>query len=434
MTNWPPVGSFYGKKPTRKEERPPMTDLRMALEELLGKWELDQDVDLLREGLEALVKSLMEVEVEEKLRAKRYERTPTRKTCRNGYRPRRWDTRVGTIQLRIPKLRKGSYFPSFLEPRRRAERALLSVVQEAYVQGVSTRKVDRLVRSLGMEGISKSEVSRICRELDEVVERFRNRPLSGEYPYVWLDAKVVKLREDGRVVPMALVVAIGVRRSGEREVLGLDLGASESHGFWLRFLRGLVRRGLRGVKLVISDAHEGLKQAIEKVMAGASWQRCRVHFMRDLLSDVPRGYREEVAAWVRTIFSQPDQKEAKKQLQLVASFLKGRFPRVAELLLEAEEDILAHMTFPRAHWRRISSTNPLERLLREIGRRCDVVGIFPNRKAALRLVGAVVAEQQEEWEVGRRYFSEESMSLIEGRRGKGETPQAEELAQEVAIG
>ncbi|MBC7099824.1 IS256 family transposase, partial [Candidatus Bipolaricaulota bacterium] len=273
-----------------------MADLRMALEELLRKWQARPDTDSLREGLEVLAKALMELEVEKKTGAARYRRTKERKNYRNGYRKRRWDTRVGTIHLRIPRLRKGSYFPSFLEPRRRAERALLSVVQEAYVQGVSTRKVDELMQSLGLEGISKSEVSRVCQELDKAVERFRSRPLVSEYPYVWLDAKVVKVREDGRVVSMAAVVAIGVRKTGEREVLGFDVGACESHSFWLRFLRGLVSRGLKGVRLVISDAHEGLKQAIGQVLAGASWQRCRVHFMRDLLSEVPKGSREEVAA------------------------------------------------------------------------------------------------------------------------------------------
>jgi transposase-like protein len=409
-----------------------MADLRMALMELLSKYQGDPEVDALREGLKLLTEALMELEVGEKTGAERYQRTPTRKTYRNGYRKRRWDTRVGTIRLRIPKLRKGSYFPSFLEPRRRAERALLSVVQEAYVQGVSTRKVEDLVQSLGLEGISKSQVSRVCKELDETMERFRSRPLTSEYPYVWLDAKVVKVREDGRVVSMAQVVAIGVRKTGEREVLGFDVGACESHAFWVRFLRGLVARGLKGVKLVISDAHEGLKQAVAEVMAGASWQRCRVHFMRDLLADVPKGSREEVAAWVRTIFSQPDQKAAKRQLRSVAAFLEARFPEAAKLLLEAEEDILAYITFPRGHWRRIHSTNPLERLLREVGRRCDVVGIFPNRRAALRLIGAVLAEQQDEWEVGRRYFSLASMAAL--YEEQGEESLQEKLAEEVPIG
>jgi len=408
-----------------------MADLRMALKELLDKYQ--ENGDALREGLRLLAEALMELEVKEKTGAERYERSPFRKTHRNGYRLRRWDTRVGTIRLRIPKLRKGTYFPSFLEPRKRAERALLSVVQEAYVQGVSTRKVDELVKSLGLEGISKSEVSRVCQKLDEAMEEFRNRPLSSEYPYVWLDAKVVKVREDGRVVSMAVVVAIGVRATGEREVLGFDVGACESHAFWVRFLRGLVRRGLRGVKLVISDAHEGLKRAIEQVLTGASWQRCRVHFMRDLLSDVPKGSREEVAAWVRTIFSQPDQEAARKQLEVVTRFLEGRFPQVAESLREAEEEILSYMTFPRSHWKRIHSTNPLERVLREVGRRCDVVGIFPNRKAALRLVGAVLEEQQDEWEVGRRYFSPASMEALY-QSEQSEVRAQVELTEEVAVG
>lgn len=264
-----------------------------------------------------------------------------------------------------------------------------------------------------------------------MVERFRNRALVLEYPYVWLDAKVVKVREDGRVVSMVAMVAIGVRKTGEREVLGFDVGACESHSFWLRFLRGLVGRGLKGVKLVISDAHEGLKQAIGQVLAGAGWQRCRVHFMRDLLSQVPKGSREEVAAWMRTLFSQPDQREAKKQLRMVADLFQRRFPKVAELLLEAEEELLFYMAFPRGHWRRIHFTNPLERWLREAGRRCDVVGLFPHRRAALRLIGTVLIEHQGEWETGRRRFSAESLTVL--YEGQEENPQ-EELAQEVAVG
>lgn len=404
-----------------------MTDLRMALLELLSKYKDAGQLDALREGVKLLAQALMELEVSEKIGAERYQRTKERKTYRNGYRRRRWDTRVGTIMLRVPKLRKGSYFPSLLEPRRRTERALLSVVQEAYVQGVSTRKVDALVRSLGMEGISKSEVSRICKELDEALERFRSRPLTSEYPYVWVDAKLVKVRVDGRVVLMAAVVAIGVRATGERDVLGFDVGAAESYEFWLEFLRSLVARGLCGVKLVISDAHEGLKRALGEVLAGASWQRCRVHFMRNLVSRVPKHAQAEVTAWVRTIFAQPDQGMARKQLELVAAHLEKRFPKVAGYLREAGEDVLSYMAFPPGHWRRIHSTNPLERLLRELGRRCDVVGIFPNSQAALRLIGAVLEEQQDEWEAGRRYFSQASMAALYGIRNGQETSPEEVL-------
>jgi len=355
----------------------------------------------------------MELEVSELVGAQRYERTETRKTYRNGYRSRPWDTRVGTIELRIPKLRQGSYFPSLLEPRRRAERALVAVVQEAYVQGVSTRKVDDLVRALGLDGISKSEVSRLCAELDEQMERFRNRPLESEYPYLWLDAKPIKVRQDHRVVNMAAVIAVGVTRTGQREVLGFDVGAAETYEFWLAFLRSLVARGLKGVRLVISDAHEGLKRAISEVLAGASWQRCRVHFMRNLLARVPKHAQPMVAALVRTIFAQPDLASAREQLEHVAANLDRRFPQAAALLRDAMEDVLAYMAFPAEHWRRIHSTNVLERLNRELARRCDVVGIFPNMAAAIRLLGALLEEQQDEWLVSRRYFSLESMAKID---------------------
>jgi len=403
-----------GRKTARREVRSPVTaDFRMALLELLRKHQGEPEADALREGLRWLAQQLMELEVSELVGAQRYERTETRKTYRNGYRSRPWDTRVGTIELRIPKLRQGSYFPSLLEPRRRAERALVAVVQEAYVQGVSTRKVDDLVRALGLDGISKSEVSRLCAELDEQMERFRNRPLEGEYPYVWLDAKPIKVRQDHRVVNMAAVIAVGVKRTGEREVLGFDVGAAETYEFWLAFLRSLVARGLKGVRLVISDAHEGLKRAISEVLAGASWQRCRVHFMRNLLARVPKHAQPMVAALVRTIFAQPDLAPAREQLEHVAANLDRRFPQAAALLRDAMEDVLAYMSFPAEHWRRIHSTNVLERLNRELARRCDVVGIFPNVAAALRLLGALLEEQQDEWLVSRRYFSLESMAKID---------------------
>jgi putative transposase len=385
---------------------------RTSLLDLLHNTSAKGDVDFLREGMKVLAQAIMELEVRQKTGAGRHQRTPGRLTSRNGYRVREWDTRVGTIDLPIPKLRQGSYFPSLLEPRRRAEHALLAVIQEAYVQGVSTRKVDALIQSLGVQGVSKSEVSRICSELDEKVAAFRNRPLEASYPYLWLDATFPKVREDGRVLSMALVVAIGVRETGEREVLGLDLGPAEDGVFWLGFLRSLVARGLTGVRLVISDAHEGLRKAIPAVMAGASWQRCTVHFQRNMLSHTPKAAQHLVGALVKGIFTQPNEELARKHLREAVTSLESKFPRPAALLEEAEADILAYMAFPREHWRQIHSTNPLERLNKEIKRRIDVVGIFPNRASVIRLVGAVLAEQNDEWAAGRRYFSLESMNKI----------------------
>lgn len=366
---------------------------RMSLLDLIHKSGVKGDFDFLREGLRVLAQAIMEIEVAQKTGADLHERSANRITYRNGYRERLWDTRAGTIQLQIPKLRQGSYFPSLLEPRRKAEKALVSVLQEAYVLGVSTRKVDDLVKSLGMSGVSKSEVSRVCADLDEVVAAFRNRPLEGVYPYLWLDATYLKVRENGRVLNMAMVIAVGVRETGEREVLGHDLGPAEDGAFWLTFLRSLVARGLRGVQLVISDAHEGLQQAITAALASASWQRCRVHFLRNALSLVPKGAQPMVAGVIRTVFSQPDLATARDQLTKAVDTLQGRYPRVADLLEQAAEDVLAHMAFPSEHRRQIHSTNPLERLNKEIKRRTDVVGIFPNREAALRLVGAILAEQ-----------------------------------------
>ncbi|WP_243015120.1 IS256 family transposase [Brevibacillus borstelensis] len=389
---------------------------KFTLLELIRKVGLEGDVDFLREGLKVLAEAVMDVEVSQQIGAERFERTENRKNYRNGYRNREWDTRVGTIDLQIPKLRKGSYFPSLLEPRRRAEKALLSVVQEAYVHGVSTRKVDELVESLGIGGMSKSEVSRICKELDDVVQAFKNRPLEGEFPYIWLDATFPKVREGGRVQTMAFVIAIGVKSTGEREVLGFDLGTSEDGSFWLTFLRSLVARGLRGVKLAISDAHEGLRAAIETVLVGSTWQRCRVHVMRNVLSQVPKASQAMVSSIVRTIFAQPTQEAAKQQLSLVVQQLEGRFPKAMGVLKRAEEDVLAYMGFPREHWKQICSRNPLERLNREIRRRMEVVGIFPNRDAVIRLVGAILQEQHEEWMVGRRYFSRESMAKLTGEQ------------------
>lgn len=388
--------------------------LRMALDELLRKAQGDEDVDFLRDGVRALSQALLELEVSQHLGAERYERTPGRAGQRNGYRPRQWDTRVGTIDLQIPRVRDGGFFPSLLEPRRRAERALVAVVQEAYIQGVSTRRVDDLVQVLGLRGISKSQVSRLCQELDSEVERFRTRRLEGRYPYLWLDATFVKVRDQGRVVSMAIVIAIGVRESGERVVLGLDVGPSEDGAFWLQFLRSLVARGLSGVQLVTSDAHAGLQGAIAAVLHGAGWQRCRVHFVRNALALVPKSAAQMVAATIRTVFVQPDPASARNQWQRVAEGFRPRFPRLASLLDAAETEVLTYLTFPPEHWRQIWSTNPLERLNKEIKRRTDVVGIFPNAAAVIRLVGTILAEQHDEWQVSRRYFSVESLAQVVG--------------------
>jgi len=386
-------------------------ELRMALADVLRKAGVE-DADFLREGLRVLAQELMDIELEQHLGAARHERTPERSGYRNGTRERTWDTRVGTIELQVPRVRDGSFFPSLLEPRRRAERALVGVVQEAYVQGVSTRRVDDLVQALGMQGISKSQVSRLCAELDQEVERFRTRKLVGAYPYVWLDGTFVKVRENGRVVSQAIIIAIGVTSTGEREVLGLDVGPTESGAFWLAFLRSLVARGLTGVKLVVSDAHAGLKAAIASVLQGAAWQRCRVHFVRDALAIVPKSAQEMVGATIRTVFVQPDAASARKTWRTVADSFRSRFPRVAQLLDEAEDEVLAYLSFPHEHWHQIWSNNPLERLNKEIKRRTDVVGIFPNPASVVRLVGAVLAEQHDEWQVARRYFSAESLAKL----------------------
>ena len=384
-------------------------DLRIALLELLRKAEVEQDVDVLREGVRVLSQALMELEVSQHVGAQRHERTAARTGQRNGYRERAWDTRAGTIDLRVPRVRDNSYFPALLEPRRRAEKALTAVVQEAYVQGVSTRRVDELVQALGMTGISKSQVSRLCQELDAEVARFRTRTLSGPYPYVWLDATFVKVREAGRVVSMAIVIAVGVTTDGMREVLGVDVGPSESGAFWLAFLRDLLARGLSGVELVISDAHMGLKAAVAATLQGASWQRCRVHFIRTALALVPKSAQQMVAATIRTVFVQLDAATARAQWRRVADSFRPRFARLADLLDGAEDEVLAYLAFPPAHWRQIWSTNPLERLNKEVKRRTDVVGIFPNVPAVIRLVGAVLAEQHDEWQVSRRYLRTESL-------------------------
>ena len=405
-----------------------MATPRMDITSFVGKLLEQDDVDALREGVRVLAQAVMETEVSTQIGAAPYERSPERVAYRNGYRTRRWDTRVGSIELKIPKVSAGAYFPSLLEPRRRAEKALHAVVVEAYVKGVSTRKVDDLVRALGIDGISRSEVSRICKALDTEVRSFLARPIDTECPYVWLDATFHKVRETGRVISVATVVAIGVTITGERTVLGAATGPSEDHQFWTSFLRSLVKRGLKGVRLVISDAHEGLRQAIAKVLHGASWQRCRVHFMRNLLSTVPKQAQDAVAALVRTIFTQPDHASALAQLHEVSRMLADRFPQAAELLDDAAEDVLAHLHFPLEHRRRLHSTNPLERLHKEIKRRTRVVGIFPSRDSLMRMVGTLLAEQDDEWQVSdRRYFSIGSMTRVDELEG-GEDPR-ELLAQ-----
>jgi transposase-like protein len=394
-----------------------MTDPTIALKEYLSNIGLESDADFLRQGMELLAQMMIEAEATEQIGAGKYERTDARQNYRNGSRSRRWETRVGELDLAIPKLRQGSFFPSLLDPRRPAEKALLSVVQEAYVKGVSTRKVDALAQALGLDGMDKSKVSRICKELDQAVQEFRERPLAASYPYVWLDALYVKVRQNGRVVSLALVIALGVDESGELHLLGFDLGASEEAAFWLAFLRSLVRRGVERVQLTISDAHEGLKQAMEQVFAGSSWQRCRVHFMRNLLAHIPKRDKKAVAAAVRLVFEQPTRASAGTQLRQLAARLDATYPDAARLLLEAEEDVLAYKDFPSEHWRRIHSTNPLERINKEIRRRIRVIGIFPDRPATIRLVGTLLKEQDDDWRgASRKYFSTESMRLVTQER------------------
>jgi putative transposase len=405
-------------------------ELRIGLAQLLRKAQMEHDADFLKEGLRALSQALMEMEVEEHIGAGRHERAEGRSGHRNGYRERTWDTRAGAIELKVPRVRDSSYFPSLLEPRRRAERALSAVVQEAYVHGVSTRKVDELVKALGMTGISKSRVSELCEELDEAVERFRNRELEGSYPYVWLDATYLKARQDGRVGSTAVVIAVGVKgETGEREILGLDVGPSEDGAFWTSFLRSLVGRGLGGVRLLTSDAHRGLKAAVETVLQGASWQRCRVHFMRNALSLVPKAAQQMVGATIRTVFAQPDAKRsAREQWRRVSDGFRQRFLRLSELMDEAEEDVLSYAAFPQEHWQKIWSNNPLERVNKEVKRRTSVVGIFPNEAAVIRLVGSILCEQHDEWQVEwqvcKRYFSTGSLAKLDRREEQiAEQPQ-----------
>lgn len=383
---------------------------RMTAEQVVGYLLEGEGLDFLRESLTWVCQQLMEAEVSELIGAQRGERSEERLAHRNGYRPRPWQTRAGEIELAIPKIRRGSYFPSFLEPRRRSEQALVSVVQEAYVAGVSTRKVDQVVESLGLR-VSKSEVSRICAGLDEQVDAFRNRPLEGRYPYLWLDAKVEKVRDGGRVVRKALVLAYGVHESGYREVIALDVGEAETEAFWRSFLRGLVARGLSGVQLVVSDAHAGLKKAIGQVL-GCPWQRCTVHCLREALGHARREQQPMLAALIRPIFNADSTATARELFGEALERLRRPLPKIAALLEEAEEDLLAFYDFPADHWSKLRSTNPLERFNREVGRRTDVVGIFPNDRALIRLAASVVIEQNDEWLVGRRYLSAHSLEAV----------------------
>jgi transposase-like protein len=386
-----------------------MTTDKIALRELLEK---GSDATFLREMIGFAAERLMALETETLCGAASGERSAERTNQRNGYRDRDWHTRAGTVELRIPKLRRGSYFPGFLEPRRMAEKALTAVIQEAYIQGISTRSVDDLVKAMGMEGISKSQVSRLCAEIDERVGAFLTRPIEGDWPYVWLDATYVKARRDHHIVSVAVIVAVGVNTDGRREVLGMTVGHSEAEPFWVEFLRSLSRRGLRGTKLVISDAHQGLKAAITKVLS-ATWQRCRVHFMRNALAYAGKTQRRLVSAWVGTAFAQDDAAAARKQWREVADQARPRVPKLAALMDDAEADVLAYMSFPTQHRAKIHSTNPIERLNGEIKRRSDVVGIFPNEAALTRLIGAILLEQNDEWAVQRaRYMTLETIAPL----------------------
>jgi putative transposase len=385
-----------------------MAEERLALAELLEK---AGDGDFLRSIAEAVLQLLMEADVDGLIGASRYERSGERTTWRNGFRDRSLDTRLGKLQLRIPKLRQGSYFPPFLEARKGSEKALVAVIQEAWIGGVSTRRVDDLVQAMGLAGISKSQVSKLCKEIDERVHAFLDRPLAGEWPYLWLDATYLKQREGGRIVSVAAIIAMAVNTDGKREIVGLHIGPSEAETFWSAFLKSLSRRGLRGVKLVISDAHEGLKAAIRRVF-GAGWQRCRVHWMRNALAYVPKSQQNMAAAALRQAFIQTDRAQASQVLRHVADQLREKWPKLAAFIDESETDVLSYLDFPEQHRSKLHSTNPLERVNKEVKRRADVVGIFPNDAAIIRLIGAVLLEQNDEWELQHRYMQVEGMAEL----------------------
>ena len=387
----------------------PMTETSMPLIELLQK---QGDDDFLRAVAEAVLQLLMEHDVEGLVGAGRYERGDGRLTWRNGYRDRELKTRLGALNLRVPKLRQGSYFPGFLEPRRTSEKALVAVIQEAWIGGVSTRRVDELVQAMGLTGISKSTVSKLCKDIDERVRDFLERPLTGEWPYLWLDATYLKVRQGGRIVAVAAIIAVAVSTDGRREIIGLAIGPSEAETFWTEFLRSLKSRGLDGVKLVVSDAHTGLKVAITRVF-DATWQRCRVHWMRNALAHVPKGQHTVVAAAIRQAFTQTDQKGAAEVWRHVADQLRPRWPKLATLMDDSEADVLAYMAFPTQHRTKLHSTNPLERLNKEVKRRADVVGIFPNEESIIRLIGAVLFEQNDEWQSQHRYMQVEAFAQID---------------------
>ena len=390
------------------EREPPMTDDRLPLAELAAK---SGDPDFLRLIAENVLQLIMEADVDGLIGAGRYERGEARQTWRNGYRERSLDTRLGTLNLKIPKMRSGAYFPGFLEPRKTVEKALVAVIQEAWINGVSTRKVDELVQAMGMTGISKSSVSKLCKDIDERVNAFLKRPLADDWAYLWLDATYLKVREGGRIVSVAAIIAVAVNTEGKREIVGLQIGPSEAEPFWTSFLRDLVRRGLTGVKLVISDAHEGLKTAITRVL-GATWQRCRVHAMRNALAYVPKGQHTMVAAAIRQAFIQPDHDNAVQTWRHVADQLRARWPKLGAFMDDAEADVLAYMAFPAQHRTKLHSTNPLERLNKEVKRRADVVGIFPNEDSIIRLVGAVLLEQNDEYQLQHRYMQIEGMAAL----------------------
>jgi putative transposase len=389
-------------------EGTPMTDDRLPLAELMAKAD---DGDFLRSVAESVLQILMEADVEGVVGAARYERSGERATYRNGYRERALDTRLGTLNLKIPKLRTGAYFPGFLEPRRTVEKALVAVIQEAWIAGVSTRRVDDLVQAMGLSGISRSSVSKLCKDIDERVTSFLQRPLTGEWPYLWLDATYLKVREGGRVVSVAVIVAVAVTTEGRREIVGLHIGPSEAEIFWTDFLRDLVKRGLTGIKLVISDAHEGLKAAIRRVL-GATWQRCRVHWTRNALAYVPKAHQTMVAAGLRQAFQQPDQAAARASLSHFADQLHNRWPKLKVFVDDSLDDVLAYMSFPVQHRTKLHSTNPLERLNKEIKRRADVVGIFPHEDSITRLIGAVLLEANDDWQLQHRYMQIEGMAEL----------------------